>query len=57
MNMVKLYVDGLIQTRTALVIGNYSHPEPDLGLGDNGVHYFLQERISKYISALQVKRI
>ncbi len=48
-----MYMDGLLHTRTALVLGNYSYPEPDLGIGDNGVHYMLEQRVAKYVAELQ----
>jgi hypothetical protein len=53
-NQVKMYMDGLTMTRTALILGEYLYPEPDLGIGDSGIHYFLRERLEKYITELQV---
>jgi hypothetical protein len=52
--MVKLYVDGLLNTRTAAIFGNYELAYPDLGVGDEGIHYMTEERMAKYMTALQV---
>ncbi len=54
MSMVKMYMDGLLNTRTALIFGKYNYSEPKLGVGNHGIHYFLQNRVTKYLKGLQV---
>jgi hypothetical protein len=54
MNQVKMYMDGLLHTRTAAILGKYADTDPELGIGDSGINYFLQGRVSKYMKALQV---
>jgi predicted amidohydrolase YtcJ len=54
MNQVKMYMDGLLHTRTAAILGKYADTDPELGIGDSGLNYFLQGRVSKYMKALQV---
>ena len=53
MSMVKMYMDGLLNTRTALIFGTYGDDDPKLGVGDQGIHYFLQNRVTTYIKGLQ----
>jgi hypothetical protein len=33
-NQVEMYVDGLLQTRTAAILDRYSYPYPEMGIGD-----------------------
>ncbi len=54
-NQVKMYMDGLLNTRTALVLEKYRLNTPDLGIGQNGVRYFQQDRLTKYLNGLQVR--
>lgn len=53
-NQVKMYIDGLISTRTALVLGKYRGDQPDLGIGDKGLRYFNQTRLVNFLNGLQV---
>ncbi len=53
-NQVKMYMDGLLSTRTALVLNRYKSDSPELDIGDKGIRYFQQKRLIKYLNSLQV---
>ncbi len=40
-------MDGLLNTRSAVVKGGYLKKEPDLGIGNHGLHYFTKDRLAK----------
>ena len=54
-SQIKVYMDGLLTTRTAKVLGEYLDNFPDLGpvVGNSGINYFTENRIKDYIEALQ----
>ena len=52
-SQIKVYMDGLLNTRTATVVGGYLDNSPDLGIGNNGVNYFNSSRLELYMKELQ----
>ena len=52
-SQVKVYMDGIMEARTADVLEDYLETFPDLGVGDRGVNYFTQEQLQKYLTELQ----
>lgn len=52
-SQIKVYMDGLLNTRTATVIGGYLSDYPDLGIGNNGINYFNSTRLETYMRELQ----
>ncbi len=47
-------MDGLLNTRSAVMKSDYLRSDPDLGDGSTrGVHYFTQQRLTNYLSQLQ----
>ncbi len=55
MRFVQVYMDGLLNTRSAVVKSDYLLDDPPLpeDVGRRGVHYFTQERLAHYLSQLQ----
>ncbi len=50
----QVYMDGLLNTRSAVMKSDYLRGDPDLGDGSTrGVHYFTQQRLTNYLSQLQ----
>ncbi len=50
---IKVYVDGILESRTASTTFDYLRSEPDLGIGSRGMNYFTRERLQTYLSQLQ----
>ncbi len=46
-------MDGLLNTRSAVVKSDYLRDDPELGIGKRGVHYFTQARLESYLRQLQ----
>lgn len=46
-------MDGLLDQRTAKVKAPYLEDYPDLGIGDNGMNYFTEDRLTRYMQELQ----
>ncbi|TRY71803.1 hypothetical protein TCAL_11177 [Tigriopus californicus] len=52
-SQIKVYMDGILPTRTAKVLEPYVRKDPDLQIGDHGMNYFTENRLFEYLSQLQ----
>ena len=52
-SQIKVYMDGIVTTRTAKLMEPYDETYPDLGIGNKGMNYFTEDRLKKYIEQLQ----
>eukprot|EP00095_Tigriopus_kingsejongensis_P011470 maker-scaffold915_size81523-snap-gene-0.11 protein:Tk11470 transcript:maker-scaffold915_size81523-snap-gene-0.11-mRNA-1 annotation:"amidohydrolase" len=52
-SQIKVYMDGILPTRTNKLLQPYIKDAPDYGIGNVGMNYFTQARLTKYLKALQ----
>lgn len=50
---IKVYQDGIIPTRTAKLLQDYTADSPDYGIGNRGMNYFTRDRLAAYVAELQ----
>ena len=52
-SQVKVYMDGILPTRTGKVLKDYARNDPDFGIGKRGLNYITQNRLRDLILGLQ----
>lgn len=55
-SQVKVYMDGILPTRTGKVLADYVRDDPDFGIGKRGLNYITQNRLRDLILSLQTIR-